>query len=51
MNRFYEQLSLRGDQQLSKANALRAAQRTLLNDPDTAHPAHWAAFMLIGNWL
>ncbi len=51
MNRFYEQLSLRGDQQVSKANALRAAQRTLLNDPDTAHPAHWAAFMLIGNWL
>jgi CHAT domain-containing protein len=51
MNRFYEQLSLRGDQQVSKANALRAAQRSLLNDPDTAHPAHWAAFMLIGNWL
>lgn len=51
MNRFYEQLSLRGDQQVSKANALRAAQRSLLSDPQTAHPAHWAAFMLIGNWL
>lgn len=35
----------------SKAQALRAAQLRVLEQDATAHPAHWAAFMLIGNWL
>ena len=32
-----------------KAEALRAAQLALLRQPATAHPFHWAAFVLIGN--
>ena len=36
---------------VSKAHALQAAQRSLLADPLLSHPAYWAAFMLIGNWL
>jgi CHAT domain-containing protein len=35
----------------SKAASLRNAQLQLLKLEATAHPAHWAAFMLIGNWL
>lgn len=37
--------------QLSKAQALRAAQLALAADPRFAHPAYWAPFLLIGNWL
>jgi CHAT domain-containing protein len=51
MNRFYKGLNLRGDVTASKAKALRSAQMGLLADPATQHPANWAAFMLIGNWL
>jgi len=51
MNRFYQQLSTRGSSPVTKASALQAAQRSLLADPATQHPAHWAAFVLIGNWL
>jgi CHAT domain-containing protein len=51
MNRFYQQLSTRGATPVTKASALQAAQRSLLADPATQHPAHWAAFVLIGNWL
>jgi CHAT domain-containing protein len=51
MNRFYQQLNSRGSIPVTKASALQAAQRSLLADPATAHPAHWAAFVLIGNWL
>jgi CHAT domain-containing protein len=36
---------------LSRAQALRAAQRSLAADPRFAHPAYWAPFLLIGNWL
>lgn len=32
-----------------KAEALRAAQIALLRQPSTAHPFHWAAFVLIGD--
>ena len=32
-----------------KAEALRAAQIALLREPSTAHPFHWAAFVLIGD--
>jgi CHAT domain-containing protein len=51
MNRFYKNLSMRGTTTTSKAKALRSAQLALLAEPATQHPANWAAFMLIGNWL
>jgi CHAT domain-containing protein len=36
---------------VSKAHALQQAQRALAADPRYAHPAYWAPFLLIGNWL
>jgi CHAT domain-containing protein len=36
---------------LSRAHALQEAQRALVADPRYAHPAYWAPFLLIGNWL
>ncbi len=41
---------------LSKAAALQAAQRALLDNADAAghdyaNPYHWAPFVLMGNWL
>jgi CHAT domain-containing protein len=51
MNAFYRELSLRAASGISKARALQAAQIALLDAPATTHPANWAAFMLIGNWL
>jgi CHAT domain-containing protein len=45
---FYRQL--RGGAP-SKARALQAAQRGMLADPLLGHPAYWAPFLLIGNWL
>ncbi len=45
---FYRQL--RGGAP-SKAQALQAAQRAMLADPLLGHPAYWAPFLLIGNWL
>ena len=44
---FYRQ---RQNPSTSKAEALRQAQIKLLADPQTQHPALWAAFTLIGNW-
>jgi CHAT domain-containing protein len=32
-----------------KAAALRAAQLSMLRDPATAHPFHWAGFVLVGS--
>jgi CHAT domain-containing protein len=45
---FYRGLQSGGQ---SKAQALRAAQRALAGDPRFAHPAYWAPFLLIGDWL
>ena len=36
---------------ISKAQALQRAQRELIEDPRFDHPAYWAPFLLIGNWL
>jgi CHAT domain-containing protein len=36
---------------LSRAHALQEAQRALAADPRYAHPAYWAPFLLIGDWL
>jgi CHAT domain-containing protein len=45
---FYRNLQSR---QLSKAQALQAAQRQLIANLRFSHPAYWAPFLLIGNWL
>ncbi len=45
---FYKQLK-RGT--VSKARALQSAQRSMVADPLLGHPAYWAPFLLIGNWL
>jgi CHAT domain-containing protein len=45
---FYRALQSPG---ISKAQALQAAQRAMIADPRFSHPAYWASFLLIGNWL
>lgn len=45
---FYDNLK---QQPISKAQALRAAQRNLLAEPRYKHASYWASFLLIGNWL
>lgn len=45
---FYKQLH---DTSISKARALQRAQMKLLSDRVYAHPAYWAAFLLLNNWL
>jgi CHAT domain-containing protein len=48
VSEFYRQLD---STELSKAQALRAAQLFLLQQPRYRHPSYWAPFLLIGNWL
>lgn len=48
INEFYQQLK-GGD--VSKAEALRAAQLKLLNSNDYTHPFSWAPYLMLGNWL
>jgi CHAT domain-containing protein len=38
----------RGLQTADRATALRQAQMTLLQNPQTAHPYYWAPFVLFG---
>ncbi len=45
---FYKQLQ---NPELSKAQALQNAQRNLASKKKYRHPAYWAPFLLIGNWL
>jgi len=45
---FYQQLQ---NPELSKAQALQNAQRKLAKQRRFRHPAYWAPFLLIGNWL
>ncbi|MFH0729968.1 MAG: CHAT domain-containing protein [Pseudomonadota bacterium] len=45
---FYRQLR---KTEVNKAEALQSAQLELINNADTHHPAFWAPFLLIGNWL
>ncbi len=35
----------------SKADALQMAQLSLISSEEYRHPAYWAPFLLIGNWL
>jgi CHAT domain-containing protein len=49
MGRFYKELAR---QDVTKAEALRQAQLSILQDPRfRRHPYFWAPFILVGNWL
>ncbi|MEB3280028.1 MAG: CHAT domain-containing protein [Lyngbya sp.] len=48
MTTFYQELS---NPNLTKAEALRRAQVSILQQQNYAHPYFWAAFVLVGNWL
>lgn len=48
MEQFYEQLATKT---LSKAEAFKQAQLTLLNNSRYQHPFYWAPYVLLGNWL
>ena len=47
MNQFYTALS----QSKTKAEAIRQAQLSLLNDSNYKRPYFWASYVLVGNWL
>ena len=53
MSAFYRELSHRGANQrpISKAEALRRAQRSLLASDRFAAPKFWSPYILLGNWL
>jgi CHAT domain-containing protein len=46
---FYTELTTHPE--LSKAQALQAAQKKLLAQARYAHPCYWAPYLIIGNWL
>ncbi|MCP4105528.1 MAG: CHAT domain-containing protein [Desulfobacteraceae bacterium] len=48
LSEFYRQLKSSG---ISKAKALQNAQKKLIAKQRYRHPAYWAPFLLIGNWL
>ncbi|MUL38405.1 CHAT domain-containing protein [Gloeocapsopsis dulcis] len=48
MGQFYQEYA---NTSVTKAEALRRAQQTLLKDPKYEHPYFWAAYVLVGNWL
>ena len=48
MTQFYQALN---QPQVTKADALRQAQLSLLHSPQYQHPFYWASFVLVGNWL
>lgn len=45
---FYRQLK---QDSVSRAKALQNAQKALIAHRELRHPAYWAPFLLIGNWL
>ncbi len=45
---FYQQLTTTRE---TKAQALRSAQLSLLQNPLYKHPIYWAPYVLLGNWL
>lgn len=48
MGEFYKQLS---KPNITKAQALKDAQLSLLKNPLYKHPYYWAPYVLVGNWL
>jgi CHAT domain-containing protein len=48
VSEFYRQLQ---DSSVSKAVALQRAQLKMLEEPAFDHPAYWAPFLLLNNWL
>jgi CHAT domain-containing protein len=50
MKKFYANLT-NSDPEMSRAKALREAQRSLMEQDGYQHPFYWAAFTLIGSWL
>ncbi|MBW4660634.1 MAG: CHAT domain-containing protein [Drouetiella hepatica Uher 2000/2452] len=48
MGQFYKEL---GKNSVSKAEALRRAQRSLLANPQYRDPRFWSPYVLLGNWL
>ena len=48
MEDFYQELAIGG---ITKADALRKAQLSLLKKPQFTHPFYWSPFVLVGNWL
>ncbi len=49
INKFYDSWL---NSKVSKAEALRVAQTALIESGgQSAHPAYWAGFILVGNWL
>ncbi|MFG6107213.1 CHAT domain-containing protein [Leptothoe sp. EHU-05/26/07-4] len=48
MGEFYQALAQPG---VTKAEAFRQAQLTLMQDPELASPYFWSPFVLVGNWL
>ena len=47
MTQLYRALKTSG---ISKAEALREAQLSLLRSSKYQHPYYWSAFILVGNW-
>lgn len=48
MTQFYQELA---NTEVTKAEALRRAQESVLQDERFSHPYFWSAFILVGNWL
>jgi CHAT domain-containing protein len=48
MGKFYEELA---HEQVTKAEALRQAQLSLLENPQYSQPYYWSPVVLVGNWL
>ncbi|MBD2567358.1 CHAT domain-containing protein [Anabaena lutea] len=40
-----------GQRNISRAEALRLAQQSLLKNPKYDHPRYWAPYVLVGSWL
>lgn len=50
VSQLYEQLAQVSKTGISKAEALRRAQLSILNNPQYQSPYYWGAYVLLGNW-
>ncbi len=50
MDEFYQQLA-KASPSMTKAEALRQAQISLVHSSDFNHPFYWSPFVLVGNWF